>query len=142
MRSLHARAVAARRALAVAAGSLVFMGLSVMGPPPPPPNFSPSPDVGWIAAGGMFIPPAHGPRPVTSDPAYPYSEGEILDFFVRDSKPHEGPVQPTFPVADIDNPILMPWVKEELKNQNEAVLAGKGGFGRQVACWPMGVPGF
>jgi hypothetical protein len=50
--------------------------------------------------------------------------------------------QPTFPVADLSNPILQPWVREQLRKRNEAVLAGKSGLGPQQSCWPRGVPGF
>ena len=51
--------------------------------------------------------------------------------------------QPTLRVADLDNPILQPWVKEALRKVNERMLAGKGdNFPPQVRCWPLGVPAF
>lgn len=93
------------------------------------PNFSSDPAVGWLAAGTEFIAMPTGPQPVTNDKAYPYignGRGQ----------------QPTFRVADLDNPILQPWVKDALKKVNERVLSGKDAFPPQVRCWPLGVPGF
>jgi hypothetical protein len=48
--------------------------------------------------------------------------------------------QPTFRVADVDNPILQPWTRDALKKVNERVLSGKDA--PQVRCWPLGVPAF
>ena len=48
----------------------------------------------------------------------------------------------TFRVADLTNPILQPWAREELKKRNERILSGGTGYTRQVSCWPMGVPAF
>ena len=93
------------------------------------PNFSSDPTVGWLSGGTEFIAMPTGPHPVTNDPAYPY---------VRNGRGR----QPTFRIADLDNPILQPWVKEELKNVNERVLSGKAAFPPQVRCWPLGVPAF
>ena len=98
-----------------------------------PPNFSPSGDVGWIAAGNAFIPPPSGAGPVANDPAHPLVTGDDFRATGR---------QPTFPVADLSNPLLQPWVREELRKRNERVLSGKPGFSRQASCWPIGVPGF
>ncbi len=50
--------------------------------------------------------------------------------------------QPTFPVADLNNPVLKPWAREELRKHNQRILSGKPGFSRQASCWPIGVPGF
>ena len=98
-----------------------------------PPDFSPNSSVGWIAAGGQFIPPPSGPGPITDDPAHPRVTNE--DFRLHGK-------QPTFPVADLSNPILQPWVKEELRKRNERILAGKPAYTRPASCWPIGVPGF
>jgi hypothetical protein len=93
------------------------------------PNFSPDKDVGWLAVGTEFISLPDGPHPVTNDKAHPY----VLN--------GRGG-QPTFRVADLDNPILLPWVKDALKRVNERVLSGKDAFPPQVRCWPLGVPAF
>ncbi len=93
------------------------------------PNFASDATVGWLAAGTEFLPPDEGPRPVSNDKAYPY---------IGNGRGR----QPTFRVADLDNPILQPWVKDELKKVNDRVLSGKAAFPPQVRCWPLGVPGF
>jgi hypothetical protein len=94
------------------------------------PNFSEDETVGWLAAGNEYIPMPDGPHPVRPDPAHPYIQGAF------------GGRQPTLRVADLDNPILQPWVKEALKKVNDRVLAGKPAFPPQVRCWPLGVPAF
>jgi hypothetical protein len=83
--------------------------------------------VGWIASDANFLSPKSGPGPVTSDPAHPHV-------------PNNAGAQPTFWVADLDNPILMPWVKDQLRNRNEVVLSGKLVLTRPNRCWPGGVP--
>ena len=94
----------------------------------PIPDFS-SGEVGWIAQGVNFQSPPNGPREVTNDPAHAF-------------KPPGRGEAPTFRVADLTNPILQPWAREELKKRNERILAGGTGYTRQVSCWPMGVPAF
>ena len=94
------------------------------------PNFAPDSLTGWLAAGTEFIPlPGNGAKPVTFDKSYPYV-------------PNGTGEQPTFRVADIDNPILRPWVKDALKRINDRAISGKDAFPPQVRCWPLGVPGF
>jgi hypothetical protein len=96
----------------------------------PIPNFAPDSLSGWLAAGTEFIPlPGDGPKPVTFDKSYPYV-------------PNGTGEQPTFRVADLDNPILRPWVKDALKRINDRAISGKDAFPPQVRCWPLGVPGF
>src|SRR6185436_20327818 len=71
----------------------------------------------WVNDNPDFILPATGPGPVTWDPAHP--------LFCPDP-PGREPLSCRNPrVADLSNPILMPWVKEELRKFNEAGLAGK-----------------
>jgi len=79
------------------------------------------------------MPPPSGAGPVGQDPAHPFVSNEEF----RDTGR-----QATFPVADLNNPILQPWVKEELRKRNALVLAGKGGLSPAANCWPVGVPGF
>jgi len=105
----------------------------------PVPDFSTDSRIGWIAVPGGFKQPASGPGPITNDPAHPQVVNLLPNY--PPSGRIQGP-QPTFPVSDINNPILQPWAREELRKRNERILSGGTGFGRQASCWPMGVPGF
>jgi hypothetical protein len=64
-----------------------------------------------------------------SDPAHPYV-------------PNGAGRQPTYRVADLTNPILMPWAIEQMRKANGAVLAGHVPFVARERCWPSGVPGY
>ena len=94
----------------------------------PIPDFS-SNDVGWIAQGVNFQLPLSGPHNVVNDPEHPF-------------RPNGRGEARTFRIADLSNPILQPWAREELRKLNEHILAGGTGYTRQVSCWPMGVPAF
>ena len=50
--------------------------------------------------------------------------------------------QPTYRVADLSNPILQPWVVEQMNRANDDVIAGKVPFVARERCWPAGVPAF
>ena len=117
-------------ATAVSAGVL---SVAVAAAPAGPPVFSPNPSVGWIALAGEFIPPASGPGPVRQDPRYPRVTNEDFRATGR---------QPTLAMADVNSPILQPWVREALSKRNAVVQSGKGGLSRNASCWPVGVPGF
>jgi hypothetical protein len=94
------------------------------------PNFSPDSTTGWLKPpGDEFIQPDSGPGPVKADPSAPYHTNALF-------------AQETPKIADLSNPILQPWVKEQMRKENEAVLAGKVGFTARSRCWPHGVPGF
>ena len=101
------------------------------------PDFAANSSVGWIASGiGFgtdFVPPPSGPRPVTNDPAHPY---------ITNAAAAATGKQPTFRVADLNNPILQPWAKEQMKKANDEVLAGKVAFTADARCFPAGVPSF
>jgi len=105
------------------------------------PNFSPDSRTGWIAGvpdgvspvGQDFLQPPSGPGPVTFDKAHPYLDTVAAR---RSGK------QPTLRVADLSNPILQPWVREELRKVNERALAAIVMFTPKERCWPIGVPGF
>jgi hypothetical protein len=105
------------------------------------PNFGMDSAVGWIAGvpmsdepiGDDFLSPPSGPGPVMSDKDHPYIDNT---FAVRTGK------QPTFHVADLSNPILQPWTREELRKVNQRVLAGEAVFTPKERCWPIGVPGW
>ena len=98
----------------------------------PIPNFAADPTVGWFPdrpTGDDFLPPLEGgPGPVMPDPAHPYIPN--------------GSGQPTDHVADLNNPILQPWVIPGMNKANEVVLAGKVPFQPRERCWPGGVPEF
>ena len=96
----------------------------------PIPNFAPDSVTGWLKPpGDEFLPPASGPGPVRFDPAHPYVSNAVA-------------AQETVKIADVTNPILQPWVAEQMRKANGEVLAGKVGFTARSRCWPHGVPGF
>ncbi len=82
---------------------------------PAPPDFS-SNLAGWVGlgGGGPGYEPAPGrlQAPVVSDPAHPFV-------------PNGAGNQPSFRIADLSNPNLMPWVKERMKTDIDEILAGK-----------------
>jgi len=94
-----------------------------------PPDFS-SNQAGWISIGGDLIEvPGARVSIVRTDPARPYV-------------PNGTGAQPTYRIADLNNPNLKPWVKERMKKDNDEVLAGKIAFTPRSSCRPAGVPGF
>jgi hypothetical protein len=90
-------------------------------------------EAGWMEIGDELLPPPSGPGPVTNDPRYPY---------VDNGAARRRGIQPTYRVADLNNPILQPWAKEQMKKANDEVLAGKVPFRPRERCLPAGVPGF
>jgi hypothetical protein len=94
------------------------------------PNFAPDSITGWLKPpGDEFLPPDSGPGPVRSDPTHPYVSNAVAP-------------QETVKIADLTNPILQPWVVDQMQKSNEEVRAGKVGFTARSRCWPHGVPGF
>ena len=116
-------------------GSLLFVSIASGAPQESVPNFAPNTLTGWVPVtyGDLFSPPSSGPGPVMDDPAHP---------FVSNREFGSTGQQPTFHIADLSNPILQPWTKEELRKRNEHILSGKPGFSVQVSCIPLGVPAF
>src|SRR6185436_7538136 len=115
----------------------------------PPPNFAPAPNVGWIAHGNNFIPFPEGPRPVENEASRPYVTGIIPDPYVPEPADFlkarlakEPPNGTNRRIAELNNPILRPWAREEVRKFRDVVLSGKAAYSRQVSCWPIGVPGF
>src|SRR5262245_47997809 len=78
-----------------------------------PPDFS-SNLAGWVGlnGGGPYFEadPGRQPGPVVSDPDHPFV-------------PNGVGAQPTFRIADLSNPNLMPWAKEVMKKDIDDVLA-------------------
>ena len=98
-----------------------------------PPNFAPSPDIGWYAYNRVFIAPESGPGPVMQDPDHPYVTNDEFRVTGR---------QPTQRVADLNSPILQPWVREVLRKRNEIALSGKLVPSPTASCWPKGPTAF
>jgi hypothetical protein len=84
---------------------------------------------GWFSVGDDLLRPASGPGPVVSDPAHPYQS-------------NTSGKQPSYRIADVTNPVLKPWVADQLKQTNARTLSGKAPFNARERCWPAGVPGF
>lgn len=96
------------------------------------PEFAPNPAVGWILANRGYEAPPMGAGAILQDPAHPLVSN---DEFRRSGR------QPTMPVADLSNPILQPWTREELRKRNEMAIAGKA-LSLGASCWPMGGAAF
>jgi hypothetical protein len=110
--------------------AVVALGPAFAEPNAPVPNFAPDSTTGWLKGpGDEFLSPASGPGPVRSDPAHPYVSNAVAR-------------QETVKIADLTNPILQPWVVEQMRKANDEVRAGKVGFTARARCWPHGVPGF
>src|SRR5262249_29210186 len=92
-------------------------------------DFSAKGTIGWVAVGTEWTAVPGGPQPVTQDPAHKYVPNNVGG-------------QPTFRIANLDNPNLTQFAKDSLKKTNEEVLAGKPMWSRSSRCWATGVPGF
>ena len=85
------------------------------------PDFS-SNRVMWVLAGGyQKVPGDTGAGPITGTNKY---RPKIID-----------------PVAATDNPLLLPWAKKIMDDENQKVIAGQLGFNPASRCYPGGVPG-
>src|SRR3954462_8091727 len=82
-----------------------------------PPDFS-ADNTGWVSIGTDYVPVPGGPNPVTFDPAHRYV-------------PNGSGEQPTFRVADLNNPVLTQFAKEGLKTANDMVLRGFAMYARE-----------
>jgi hypothetical protein len=89
-----------------------------------PPNFSAS-NVGWIAVGTDWTAKPGSPSPVTQDPAHKYVPNNVGG-------------QPTFRIANLNNPNLTQFAKDSLKKTNEAVLSGKPMWSPSARCRATG----
>jgi hypothetical protein len=108
--------------------ALIFTGAMSVVAQQSPPDFSAN-NAAWIAVGTEWTPLPGSPPPVTQDPAHRYV-------------PNNRGEQPTFRVADINNPNLTQFAKDALKKANEDVFAGKPMWSRSSRCWATGVPAF
>jgi hypothetical protein len=104
------------------------IGVAPALPQQSPPDFSAN-NAGWISVGGEWTPLPGSPSPVTQDPTHRYVPNNVGG-------------QPTFRIADVNNPNLTQFAKDQLKKANEEVLAGKPQWSRSSRCWATGVPAF
>jgi len=88
------------------------------------PNFSGT-NVGWVSVGGEWTPLPGSPPPVAQDPAHRYVPNNVGG-------------QPTFRIADTNNPNLTQFAKEALTKINDDVITGKPMWSRSARCWPTG----
>jgi hypothetical protein len=78
----------------------------------------------WSKVDNAFQPiPGAGPGPVMSDKPYVLGAHPLR-------------------IADLNNPILKPWVLKSMQEQNALAAAGKRAYEAQASCRPGGVPGF
>ena len=78
--------------ITLAVGLLCASAPTALGEPASPPNFAPNPSVGWVVVLGGFKPPASGPGPVMTDPAYPNVSNNQFRLTGK---------QPTVPIANV-----------------------------------------
>lgn len=93
-------------------------------------------------AGIEFIPPVHGPGPVT-DVARRGGCPAMGDFdsHAMQRSPLCGPRPRGIPyIGDTDNPILKPWAKAVIEKANAAWRAGDSPYSPSARCLPSGVP--
>ena len=117
--------IAFKYLLGSVAASAVFVGVA-LAQNATPPDFS-ADNTGWVSIGTDYVAVPGGPKPVTFDPAHRYV-------------PNGSGEQPTFRVADLNNPNLTPFAKEGLKQANDMVLKGFAMYARESRCWMTGVP--
>ena len=96
------------------------------------PDFQIGSGMAWREIGDEFLPPPSGPGPVTNDPAHPFRSNGAVRLGEA----------PTYHIGDLTNPILQPWAAEQMRKDNEAVLAGGVAFRPNERCMPGGVPEF
>src|SRR5438105_14659121 len=104
--------------LGAAAVSLAVAGtVMAAGNTAPRPDFTGG-NTGWVSIGTDYVGTSGGPQPVTYDPAHRYV-------------PNGSGEQPTFRVADLNNPVLTDFAKQGLKQSNDMVLSGFAMYGRE-----------
>ena len=81
--------------------------------------------VGWVGVGAGFRPVPTRLLAVTNDAAHPFV-------------PNGTGAQATYAIADLSNPNLRPWVKEQMKKDNDEVLAGKIAYTARSSCMLFG----
>jgi len=82
--------------------------------------------MGWNSAGQLTAVPG-SPSPVVQDPKVKYVPNNVGG-------------QPTWRVADINNPNLTQFAKDGLKKANDMVAEGFAMYNRTSRCWQPGIP--
>jgi hypothetical protein len=90
-------------------------------------------DIAWVFGNTDYVAIPGEPSPTRSDPAHPY--------VTNDGFRATG-AQPTFRIADLDNPNIRPWAKEIMKRENDKALGGGMPYSARASCMPLGVPAF
>ncbi len=90
------------------------------------PDFSSS-NFGWVTMRGGVVAMPGSPAPVGQDPRRPLVANNTGQ-------------QPTFPYADLGNPNLTPFARDELKKANDLADTGFAMYSRGSRCWATGVP--
>ena len=116
--------------LAGSADSLRAAGAE--GGAPTIPDFAIGNGMAWREIGDEFLPPPSGAGPVTEDPLHPFRGNGAVRLGLA----------PTYHIGDVTSPILQPWAAEQMRKDNEAVLAGAVAFRPNERCIPGGVPEF
>ncbi len=99
-----------------------------------PPDFSGDTETAWVGIGiGAFFEVPGSAAPIVQDPAFPY---------VSNGEAGRTGAQPTHRMADISNPNLTEWAREEMRAENERVINGKFAYTSRTSCRSAGVPGF
>ena len=101
---------------AILAGVLCVGGVPCPAPAADVPDLAGTDATAWFVFNDEFQPPPSGPGPVTFDKRFPY---------VDNAAARRAGIQPTYRIADLSNPILQPWAREEMRKANEEVHAGK-----------------
>jgi hypothetical protein len=98
----------------------------------PRPDFSSS-DVAWVFGNADFTAIPGGPSPTRNDPAHPY---------VTNNAFRATGAQPSFRIADLNNPNIRPWARAVMKRENDKALSGGMPYAARSSCMPAGVPAF
>ncbi len=80
------------------------------------PDFAPDSGTAWVSRGQDFLPPPSGPGPVMADPKRPRVTNDDL---------RAGRGQPARATANLDNPILQPWAREEVRKAQRPCALGR-----------------
>jgi hypothetical protein len=131
----------------------VWVGAQAQTVPMGVPNFAPDERTSWYPDrpdGDNFLPPESGPGPIMQVKDKPYvpnqgfrtDDPDLKRKYPRAGGEDYAASHPTYRFADLSNPILQPWVRMQMKRDNDEVAAGKIPFMARERCLPGGVPEF
>src|SRR5215469_2904116 len=134
--------------------AMLLLGLQAQTATTPIPDFAPDDHTSWYPDrpdGDNYLPPESGPGPIMQVKDYPYvpnagfttDDPELLQKYGRRRTNDDfASTKPTYRIADLSNPILRPWVRQQMQSDNDEVRAGKVPFMARERCYPGGVPEF